>query len=76
MSTRERTMSKREKVVRAWGILSTRGELELRMWFRTRKEAASFRGAGMGRIVRVEIRVVPKARKKAKAAQRAAGGGA
>jgi hypothetical protein len=60
-------MSKREKVVRAWGILSTRGKLELRMWFRTRKEAASFRGAGMGRIVRVSIRVVvPKARKKAR----------
>jgi hypothetical protein len=82
-------MSKREKVVRAkpvtmaWAPFDKRtGELIIRA---TDTQGVPYRGSkkpvalhpDLYGYVRVEIRVVPpKARKKAKAAQRAAGGGA
>jgi hypothetical protein len=57
-------MSKREKVVRAWANVNERGTVQsVSMVRRWAAYIAHIRGTD---IVRVEIRVVPKARKKAR----------
>jgi hypothetical protein len=60
-------MSKREKVVRAWGVTTENGTLLCDWICRYRREAVDVVHHNGGlRAVRVEIRVVPKARKKAR----------